>query len=121
MTNREFLTAIMNTETIPEDVRAHAEKEIKKLDVRNAQRSSKPSKKQQENEPLLEKLYGFVFESPMTAAEAAEAMEISTQKASALLRELVKREKLNVAEVSMKGKGKQKRYSAVVENNENAI
>lgn len=122
MTNREFLTAIMNTETVSEEIRVHAEKEIEKMNARNAHRSDKPSKKQQENEPLLERLFALVTETPMTTAEAADAMEISTQKASALLRELVKREKLVVSDVSVKGKGKQKQYShAPIEDIEDAI
>lgn len=116
MTNREFLTAIASSEILPAELVEHATHEIEKLNARNANRSDKPSKKQLENEPLLEKLLSLVSEKPMFAAEAAEAMEITTQKASALLRELVKREKLSVSDVSVKGKGKQKQYSAVIED-----
>lgn len=43
MTNREFFNAIINA-NVNDELTAHATAELAKLDKRNAQRSSKPSK-----------------------------------------------------------------------------
>jgi len=107
MTNREFFTAIVNG-TLNEEVIAHAQSSIEKLDTRNASRKDKPSKKSLENEPIKEAIKSLLTEDPMTASEIAEKVEISTQKASALLRQI---EGLTVTEVKVKGKGKVKGYS----------
>lgn len=107
MTNRDFFTAIVNG-TLNEEVIAHAQASIEKLDARNAARKDKPSKKSLENEPIKEAIKSLLTEEPMTASEIAEKVEISTQKASALLRQI---EGLNVTEVKVKGKGKVKGYS----------
>lgn len=107
MTNREFFNAIVNG-TLNEEVIAHAQTAIEKLDARNAARKDKPSKKSLENEPIKEAIKALLTEEPMTASEIAEKVEISTQKASALLRQI---EGLNVTEVKVKGKGKVKGYS----------
>ena len=107
MTNREFFTAIVNG-TLTEEVIAHAQTAIEKLDARNAARKDKPSKKSLENEPIKEAIKALLTEEPMTASEIAEKVEISTQKASALLRQI---EGLTVTEVKVKGKGKVKGYS----------
>ena len=45
MTNREFLTAIINIENIAEDIKAEAEAKLAKLDATNEARKNKPSKK----------------------------------------------------------------------------
>lgn len=110
MTNREFFQAIING-TINEEIIAHAEKEIVKLDKRNSTRSSKPSKVQIENQALCRELVEWFKENDgvHTASEIAEAFEFSTQKASALCRQLG--ELLNVTEVKVPKKGKQKGYS----------
>ena len=47
----------------------------------------------------------------MVASAIAEKVEISTQKASALCRQLVESNKLKVEEVKIPRKGKQKAYS----------
>ena len=107
MTNREFFNAIVNG-TLTEEVIAHAQTSIEKLDARNAARKDKPSKKSLENEPIKEAIKSVLTDEPMTASDVAEKVEISVQKASALLRQI---EGLNVSEVKVKGKGKVKGYS----------
>lgn len=107
MTNREFFNAIVNG-TLNEEVIAHAQSSIEKLDARNAARKDKPSKKSVENEPIKEAIKSLLTDEPMTASEIAEKVEISTQKASALLRQI---EGLTVTEVKVKGKGRVKGYS----------
>lgn len=107
MTNRDFYTAIVNG-TLNEEVIAHAEKSIEKLDERNAKRKDRPSKKSIENEPIKARICEVLTSEPKTASEIANEVEISVQKASALLRQI---EGLSVTEVKVKGKGKQKGYA----------
>lgn len=107
MTKREFLNAIING-TVNEEVIEKAKAEVAKMDARNANRASKPSKKAVENEPIKTAIVEVLTHEPMTASEVAEKVEISTQKASALLRQI---DGLTVTEVKVKGKGKVKGYA----------
>ena len=114
MTNREFYNAIING-TMNEEIKAFAEQAIAKMNARNENRSSKPSKKSIENEPIKAEIIKFITErgEKCIASAIAEALEISTQKASALCRQLVSDGKLAVEEVKVPKKGNQKAYSIV--------
>lgn len=115
MTNREFFNAIINA-NVSDELTAHATAELKKLDKRNAQRSSKPSKTQLENEPIKAHLLEILAVKPMTASEIHEVDgNLSTQKISSLCRQLVDAGKLTVEEVKVPKKGKQKQYTIVCE------
>ena len=94
-----------------------ATEEIAKLDARNTSRSSKPTKTQIENEPIKTKIVELLTEvsEKYVASAIAEKVEISTQKASALCRQLVDEGKLQVEEVKVPKKGKQKAYSVIAE------
>ena len=114
MTKREFLQAVIK-ETANEELRAYAENEITKLDERNHARSSKPSKTQLENEPIKAAIVEFLTGKDWTVASVVgEALEISTQKASALCRQLVDDNTLVETEVKIPKKGKQKAYMVQV-------
>ena len=115
MTNREFLNSIISTEALSADVRDHAKDELAKLDARNAKRASKPSKTAIANEPIKKAIVEWLKgqDAPTVASAVAGELEMSTQKASALCRQLVADGELNVTEVKVKGKGKQKGYSVV--------
>ena len=115
MTNREFYTAIVNGE-MNDEIVAKATEEIAKLDARNAKRSSKPSKKSLENEPIKAKIVEFLASGSHLASEIASGCEISTSKASALCRQLVESGSLTVCDVKVKGKGTQKSYSLAQSN-----
>lgn len=114
MTNREFFEKVENGE-LTEEVKAHATKEKAKLDKRNADRRDKPSKTALENAPIkvaiLEYLVGKENE---IASVIAENVGISTSKASALCGQLVAENKVTVADVKIKGKGKVKGYTLTV-------
>lgn len=115
MTNREFFNAIINA-NVSDELTAHATAELEKLDKRNAQRSSKPSKTQLENEPIKAHLLEILAVKPMTASEIHEVDEnLSTQKISSLCRQLVDAGKLTVEEVKVPKKGQQKQYTIVCE------
>ena len=107
MTRREMYEVIANG-NINDEVIEMAKNEIIKMDERNAKRRNNPSKKSIENEPIKAKIMEVLTEEPMSASEVAEKVEISVQKASALLRQI---DGLNVTEIKVKGKGKVKGYS----------
>lgn len=108
MTKREFYEAVMALENVDAELVLFAEHEIEKMNERNAKRKSTPSKKSVENEPIKAKIVEVLTETPQSASEIAEKVEISVQKCSALLRQI---EGLNVTELKVKGKGKVKGYS----------
>lgn len=115
MTKREFLKAIASMNGIDAELSLYAEQELKKMDEKNEKRRNSPSKKAQENEPIKKAIVEFLKdkEEPITASAIAENVEgcTSTQKASALCRQLVAEGKLTAVEVKVKGKGKQKGYN----------
>ena len=112
MTNREFYTAVANG-TINEEIVAHATSAIEKMDAALANRKNKPNKKTLENAPIIESILGALTAEPQTAATVAEAVGISTQKASALLRSIVADGKATATEVKVPGKGTNKAYTLV--------
>lgn len=107
MTKRDFFNAVItsvdNTELVE-----FAQAEIEKMDARNAKRASTPSKKSVENEPIKDAIKSVLTDEPQTASEIAEKVEISVQKASALLRQI---EGLTVTEIKVPKKGKCKAYA----------
>lgn len=106
MTKREFLNAVIALNDA--ETTAFAVEEIAKMDKRNADRKAKPSKKSAENEPIKVQILEVLTDVPMVASEVAEKVGISTQKASALLRQI---DGLTVTEVKVKGRGKVKGYA----------
>lgn len=107
MTRREMFEAIVNG-NITEEVVAMAQNEIVKMDERNAKRKNTPSKTALANEPIKAQIKSILTDEPHTASEIANTVGISTQKASALLRQI---DGLTVTEVKVKGKGKVKGYA----------
>ena len=106
MTKREMFEAIVNGQVTAEIVEM-AKAEIVKMDERNAKRRETPSKSAVANEPIKAEIVKVLTNEPMTASAVAEQVGISTQKASALLRQI---DGLEVTEVKVKGKGKVKGY-----------
>ena len=112
MTEREMLTAIVNG-TINEEVIAKAQAMIEAKDVANAKRREKESKKALENAPIKERILNEILGTePMTATQVAEKYGegMSVQKASAMLTQLAKAEKVVKSDVKVTGKGIQKAY-----------
>lgn len=107
MTRREMFEAIVNG-NVTDEVVAMAQNELVKMDERNAKRKGRPSKNALANEPIKAHILEVLTNEPMTATEVAQRVEISTQKASALLRQI---DGLVVTEVKVKGKGKVKGYA----------
>lgn len=112
MTNREFLNTIINA-NLSEEVTARAQEMLAQMDARNAKRASTPSKVAVANAPLKQSIVKLISEKNMTAPEVGVALEVSTQKASALLRQLCEDGVLTSEEIKVPKKGKMKSYSLV--------
>lgn len=115
MTTRDFLTTIINS-TLSDEVKDFAQKGLVALDKRNAKRRDTQTKAQKENEGVKTAILDFLLanKGAAVASEIASACGISTQKASALLRQIVADGKAHSTEVKVKGKGKVLAYTAVV-------
>lgn len=96
MTKKEFLTAVTIIDSLPSAIKDFAVTELQKMEAVREKRNSAPSKIAVENA----KLYPLVTDAmagednegnlkKYTAAEIGEALNVSTAKASALLREMV--------------------------------
>jgi len=110
MTKREFLEIVKGLGH-PEAAE-FAAKELEKMDRALEKRRSKPTKAQIANAPIIQQIVSEILEEEefKTASEIAEILEISVQKASAVLRQAVSEGKVEVKDVKVKGKGTQKGY-----------
>ena len=100
MTNREFYNLIATNETLTDEIRAHAEEQISKLDA------------------IAETILGTEAKTAtdvaaVLTAEAGE--EVKVQKASYLLRLAVELGLANATEVKIPKKGQQKAYTVIAQ------
>ena len=113
MTSREFFKAVVEG-NITVEVKDFAELQIRKLDNKNAKRKTTDSKTQKENKAIKTSLLATMKKDKLYTASEIAGMGIegitSTQKASALLRQLVETGTLTSEDVKVKGKGKVKGY-----------
>ena len=101
MTQRDFFKSIMNGGTITDEMIEHATAELEKLDERAEKRKNYRTPAQKENDDIKEKILECFVDCPeMTGKEVAEKMAISTQKANALLRQLVNENNLVITQVA---------------------
>lgn len=119
MTNRDFLTAIINSK-VTEAVIDHAKTQLAALDARNEKRKNTPSKTAKANEPIKAALLAWLSEqSEPVLADAAFAAGIegigSPAKAVALFTQLFAEGKVTKTDVKVKGKGVRKAYSIKAE------
>ena len=118
ITMRQFFEAVVNGNITPVMVEK-AKAEIAKLDATNAKRAEKAAEKAKENLPIKQAIFEFLVANgtKLTAeiAKGVEVLEGSAPKASAMCRQMVDEGRLTSSEVSVKGKGKQKAYTAIVE------
>lgn len=86
---RDFMNEVKNCEAISDNARAFAEYSLYKLDARNQARRENLTDEQIANNELKVKMLATFADHPEQNAKAvATAFGISTQKASALLRQL---------------------------------
>ena len=112
MTTRELLNTVINA-NLSDEVTEKAQALLLQLDKRNEKRASTPSKTAIANAPLKQSIIKLISEKNMTAPEVGVALEVSTQKASALLRQLCEDGVLTSEEIKVPKKGKMKSYSLV--------
>lgn len=117
ITMRQYHEAVISG-NITDGIIAKARAEIAKLDATNAKRAEKAAEKAKENLPIKQAIFDFLVANgtKLTAeiAKGVEVLEGSTPKASAMCRQMVDEGRLTASDVSVKGKGKQKAYTAVV-------
>ena len=112
-TEREFLTAIVKGD-FGTEFTDFAKARIAALDKKNAQRKVSKSAlaHKAENDDIKTAILAVLVADKFTVtADLAAAVGISTQKASALARQLVESGAVIVTDVSVKGKGKVKGYA----------
>ena len=122
MTNREFLSTIVNG-TISDEVIAFAQNRLEALDNGNARRAEKTAEKRnKENAPLISAIKEFLADHPKTlSVDLAVAMTeifgevISTSKITGVCGVLRKDGVLTSEDIAVKGKGKQKGWSLAVD------
>ena len=101
MAQRSFFESIKNGGTITDEMIERATAELEKLDERAEKRKNYRTPAQKENDKIKESILAcFVEGIPMTGKEVAEKVEITSQKANALLRQLVNENHLIVAQVA---------------------
>ena len=117
MTNREFFKAVINS-VENEELKAFAQAEIDKLDKKNEKRKNTQTKTQKDNEGIKNSIVALLEEKgSMVASVIATELNISTQKASALCKQLVEEKELTVADVKVKNKGTLKQYAIAPTDN----
>ena len=99
MTKREFLNDVLaNYVDLSDEGREVATKMIAALDKKYA-KSDKPSKRQIENEEIKVRIMEFLdAQGSATATEIGNAVDVSCQRASALLKQM------GIAKAKVKGK-----------------
>ena len=116
MTNRQFLTAIVEGKVTPEIVE-YAKAQIEKLDEKNKKRRETGTANQRANEGIKEAILGAMEAGVTYTAAEIVALGIegitSTQKVSPLMSQLSDAGKVTTSEVKIKGKGKVKGYTLV--------
>lgn len=112
MTNREFFEAIRSNPALADELVEFATAAIEKLDKRNADRKSKPSKTTLANQPIKEAIVAYLNKEGFIAiaADIAANCNITPQKASALCRQMIEAGIVRSTEVKIPKKGKCKAY-----------
>ena len=116
MTQREFYEKVKAIEGISEELKTYAEGRIEALDKANANRSSKPTKKQTENEPIKAKILEHLADhEKVVGADLASAIGENKSTVISLCTVLAKEGKLVKEEVKIPKVGKRVAYSLATE------
>lgn len=121
MTSREFYTAVINA-NITDTVTEFATKALVKLDEKNEKRKAEGSKTAKANVAIKEAIVSAMEQGVTYTAAEVVALGVegvtSTQKASALMRQIVAAGQAIESEVKIKGKGKVKGYTLITPEND---
>lgn len=111
ITMREFFKAVVDNE-ITDEIIAKAKAEIVKLDERNAKRKGENSKRAKENEPIKEAIVEYLTDNGKAVASVIGlAIGQSTNKVSALCKQLTDEGVLVKSEYKEKGKSAVNEYA----------
>ena len=114
MTKREFLNNIINDTSMSAEMIEFASKELAQIDATLEKRKNTLTPKQEANLALAENVAAALNGAELKTASDIYALGIdgvtSVNKASSLLRLLVKMERATAEDVHIKGKGVQKGY-----------
>ena len=113
MTNKEFFANVISA-NLSDEMTEKAQAMLDQLTKEREKASARVnSKKLAENAPILNAIRNLMHDGKKRlTSEVAVELELSTPKASALLRQLVALEELSVEDIKVKGKGVQKCYVA---------
>lgn len=113
MTNKEFFANVISAD-LSDEMTEKAQAMLDQLTKERKKASARVnSKKLAENAPILDAIRNLMHDGKKRlTSEVATELELSTPKASALLRQLVALDELVVEDVKVKGKGAQKCYVA---------
>lgn len=114
MTEKEMLNYVVEN-VADEAVVEKAQAMLAAIAKRNEKRASTPSKTAIANEPLKASILEMLANGGKTATEVGAALEVSTQKASALLVQLQNGGQVSAVEIKVPKKGKVKFYTLKVE------
>ena len=121
MTQRTFLEMVV-TANISDEMTSYAKARIKHLDEVNEHRKAKGSKTQRANVEVKKSILAVMENDTIYTASQIVEMGIegitSTQKASALLRQMTETGELTVTDIKIKGKGKVKGYALAIPTEE---
>ena len=113
MTNKEFFANVISA-NLSDEMTEKAQAMLDQLTKEREKASARVnSKKLAENAPILDAIRNLMHDGKKRlTSEVAVELELSTPKASALLRQLVALDELTVEDTKVKGKGVQKCYVA---------
>ena len=121
MTNREFFTAIVSV-NVSDEITEFAKTALVKLDKKNENRRNSTSPNQKANEDFKVEILNYMNEDTSaiyTAKVLADKFGVSTQKISALVKQMVDNGKLAVIDKVKDSKGnKVKGYKVIVPDTE---
>lgn len=101
MTQREFFESIVNGDVITDEMKTYAVDELAKIKTRDEKRkATRSSKNDGIKESILGILSSFVEGVPITGKMVADALEISPQKANAILKQMSEDGSLAVSQVA---------------------
>lgn len=116
-TNREFFNAVVNGTEITADMVDFAKSAIEKMDSKNKNRRETMTKGQEANEVMKSDILTYMEESGRQSAKSlADYFEVSTQKISALMKQMVDTGKVSVSKDKFAGSSTKVNIYSLVEN-----
>ncbi len=115
-TSRDFFTAIINGTAITTEMVEYATAAIAKMDAKNANKRSTLSATQIANSDLKSKILDFMIENGSQSAKSlADNFSTSTQKISALMKQLVDTGNVTVTKAKFEGSSTKVNVYSIVE------